>query len=401
MKILAVHNRYVQAGGEDEVFAAETALLESHGHRVIRHVDDNDRIVDMGRLRLAGRTIWNREAARDLAAVLRRERPDVAHFHNTFPLISPAAYWTAHEAGVPVVQTLHNYRLICANAQLYRNGRACESCVGRALPWPGVVHGCYRHGRAATAVVAGMLGTHRAFGTWSRRVDRYIALTEFARGKFVEGGLPAARIRVKPNFLTDDPGPGTGAGGYVLFVGRLAGEKGIDTLAAAWDRLAGDVRLKVVGQGDLAPVVEALAARDSRVEVLGRRSRAEVNALMQEALVLAVPSRWYEGFPLVVVEALAAGLPVIASDHGGLVEAVRHGETGWRVPPGDPDALAHAVARAAADPAALVPMRRAARADFEARYTADRNYRLLMDIYGELTAAAAAAEARPEAPALR
>lgn len=401
MKILVVHNRYVQAGGEDEVYAAETALLESRGHHVIRHVDDNDRIGHMGRLRLAGRTIWNRESARALRDVLQRERPDVTHFHNTFPLISPSAYWAAGEAGVPVVQTLHNYRLICANAQLYRSGRACESCVGRALPWPGVVHGCYRHGRAATAVVATMLGTHRALGTWSRRVDRYIALTEFARRKFVEGGLPADRIRVKPNFLPEDPGPGTGAGGYALFVGRLAGEKGIDTLAEAWDRLEEGVRLKVVGQGDLAPVVESLAARDPRVEWLGRRSRDEVNQLMRDALVLVVPSRWYEGFPLVVVEALAAGLPVIASDHGGLMEAVRHGETGWRVPPGDAEALARAVARAAADPLAMASMRRAARADFEARYTADRNYELLMEIYRELTDAARPVPVHPPASARR
>jgi glycosyltransferase involved in cell wall biosynthesis len=204
----------------------------------------------------------------------------------------------------------------------------------------------------------------------------------------VAGGLPEERIRVKPNFLEHDPGAGAGEGGYALFVGRLAKEKGIETLVRAWDRLGGRVPLKVVGSGSESPAIVDLAARRGGVEWLGRRPRAEVAALMRDALVLVVPSRWYEGFPLVVVEALAAGLPVVASDHGGLAEVVRHGETGWRFPPGDDAALAAVVERAVADPAALAPLRRAARADYEASYTAELNYEILLDIYREAGATA-------------
>ncbi|HUP19955.1 MAG TPA: glycosyltransferase [Gemmatimonadota bacterium] len=384
MKVLVVHNRYVEPGGEDEVFEAETALLESRGHAVLRYEEDNDRIAEMGRLEVARRTLWSRESRRSLEDLLLRERPDVAHFHNTFPLVSPAAYWAAAAANVPVVQTLHNYRLMCANAQLFRDGGPCEECVGRLAPWPGILYGCYRGDRAASAVVAGMLGLHRALGTWARRVDRYLTLTRFARDKMVEGGFPAERIRVKPNFLPVDPGPGEGRGGYALYVGRLSPEKGIGTLVEAWERLDPPVPLQVVGQGSEAPAVEALAARRPEVRMRGRLPRDEVAALMRDALVLVVPSRWYEGFPLVVVEALAAGLPVIASDLGSLTEVVRPGETGWRVPAGDPAALAAAVARAAADPTALIPMRRAAREDFKERYTAERGYTALMEIYREV-----------------
>lgn len=383
MRVLLLHNRYQQPGGEDGVFAAESDLLEARGHQVLQYTAHNDRVAKMGRPALARATVWNGEVYRELRDLIRRERPYVAHFHNTFPLISPAAYHAARAEGVPVVQTLHNYRLLCPNAQFFRDGRVCEDCLGKAVPWPGVVHACYRGSRAASGTVAAMLTAHRALGTWSEKADAYVALTEFAREKFVQGGLPAERISVKPNFLPEDPGVGEGRGDYFLFVGRLSGEKGVDALLAAWERLGERVRLKIVGDGPLAPGVARAAERLGGMEWLGRQPKDRVLGLMKDARALLFPSVWYEGFPVVFAEAFAVGLPIIASDLGSMSSLVDPGRTGLHFRPGDPKDLAARVEWASANPAELKRMRGEARAEFEARYTAGRNYQLLMEIYGK------------------
>src|SRR5205809_5447205 len=217
MRVLLVHNRYQQAGGEDEVFRAEGQILRAAGHRVVEHVRSNDEIGLSGlasRARLAAATVWARDSHRALREALRRDRPDIVHFHNTFPLISPAAYYVCREAGVPVVQTLHNYRLLCPVATFLRDGKICEACLGRSVAWPGILYGCYRGSRAATAAVAAMLAFHRSRNTWTGQVDYYIALTEFSRQKFIQGGLPADRMAVKPNFVYPDPGVSNGKGQY-------------------------------------------------------------------------------------------------------------------------------------------------------------------------------------------
>ena len=381
MKILAVHNRYQRPGGEDQVFAEETALLESRNHRVLRCEVHNDKVEHTGRFTLAKDTVWNSSAYRELGTLIHRERPDVVHFHNTLPLISPAGYYAARAEGVPVVQTLHNYRLLCPVALFFREGRVCEDCMGKAIPWPGVVHGCYRGSRAASGVVATMLTVHRAMRTWTETVDVYVALTGFARDKFVEGGLPADKILVKPNFVAPDPGPGRGGGGYALFVGRLAPEKGTGTMLAAWDRLENSIPLKIVGDGPLKDQVAKAAATRPTVEWLGHRPVAEVQAMMREADMLVFPSEWYETFGRVAAEAFAAGTPVVAADIGAVSELVEHGRTGLKFRPGDPDDLAAQVDRALSKPAQLRRMRGEARAEFEARYTAERNYPKLMEIY--------------------
>lgn len=249
MKVLLIHNYYQQPGGEDQVFASEAALLEAHSHCVVRYTVHNDRVAEMSPLPLVQATLWNKTVHRELRTLICKERPQVVHFHNTFPLISPAAYYAAKAEGVPVVQTLHNYRLLCPSQGgiLLRNGEVCEDCLGKFWPWPGIVHSCYRDSKAATTVHAIMLSLHRALQTWTTMVDVYIALTEFARQKFIQGGLPSEKIVVKPNFVYPDPSPGEGQGGYALFVGRLTPEKGIDTLLAAWERLHTKIPLKIVG----------------------------------------------------------------------------------------------------------------------------------------------------------
>ncbi|BDG26762.1 hypothetical protein TthSNM66_13980 [Thermus thermophilus] len=326
-------------------------------------------------------TLWNQEAHRRVREALRAHRPDLVHVHNTFPLASPAVVHAAKAEGVPVVMTLRNYRLLCVNALFFREGRVCEDCLGR-LPWRGVVHGCYRDSRLASLGVASMLALHRALGTWNL-VDRFIALTEFARRKFVEGGLPAEKIVVKPNFVHPDPGPGEGRGGYALFVGRLSPEKGVGTLLRAWGLLGGRVPLKVVGDGPLADEVQEAARRLPGVEWLGRKSPEEVYALMGEAAFLVFPSEWYETFGRVAIEAFAKGTPVVASRIGAVGEVTEDGRTGLHFRPGDPEDLAAKVEWLLAHPTELARMRREARAEYEAKYTAERNYQLLMEIYGQ------------------
>ena len=376
-----IHNRYQQPGGEDQVFLAEASLLESYAHRVVRYSTHNDRMADMNRLALAGNTLWNSSTYQELRALIRQERPRVAHFHNIFPLISPAGYYAAKAEGVPVIQTLHNYRLLCPNAQFFRDGGVCEDCMGKVIPWPGVVHKCYRGSRAASAVVTAMLATHRASHTWTEMVDMYVVLTEFARRKFIEGGLPTRKLIVKSNFVYPDPGPGEGRGGYALFVGRLSPEKGIGTLLAAWERLKGQIPLKVVGDGPLAELVASAARRYPYLEYLGYRSAEEVHGLLKGASVLIFPSEWYETFGRVAAEAFATATPVIAADIGAVAELVEHGRTGLRFRPGDPEDLAAQVGWFLSHPEEHSRLRSEARAEFEAKYTAERNYQTLMKIY--------------------
>ena len=385
MRVLIVHNHYTQPGGEDEVFRAEVNSLKQRGHEIITFVENNARLKEMNPLRAAQNTIWSRETQNKLRRLIGEKKPDVAHFHNTFLRISPAAYYVCKEAGVPVVQVLHNYRLICPGALLMREGHVCEDCVGRTVPWHGMMYGCWRGSRMGTAVVATMLTVHRLIRTWQEQVDLYIALTEFARQKFVEGGLPAEKIVVKPNFVAPDPGEGHHEGGYALFVGRLSPEKGLRTLLRAWKRLKG-VPLKVVGDGPLLERVQGSVSKEGlkEIEVLGRRPREEVLQLMQEAQMLVFPSECYENFPSVIAEAFACGLPVIASRRGAMTEIVEDGRTGLHFEPGSPEDLAAKVEWAWTHPNELREMGREARREYEQKYTAERNYEVLMGIYSKV-----------------
>src|SRR5262249_2273262 len=320
----------------------------------------NDAIEYMHSLSLASRMVWSRAAGSELRELIRKHRPCVAHFHNTFPLMSPAAYYAVRSEKIPVIQTLHNFRLLCPNALFFRNGRVGEDCLGRSLPWPGIVHKCYRGSGAASAATAAMLATHRALGTWRTAVDVYIALSGFSRDKLITGGVPDHRIVVKPNFVFPDPGPGKGTGDYALFVGRLSAEKGVETLLQAWEGLTGRVTLKIVGDGPMKELVQEAASRDSRIQWLGSQPSESVYALMGEALFLVLPSRCYENFPRVVVEAFAKGTPVLASKLGAMAEIIDDGRTGLHFEPGDPIDLVAKIGQLLADPAALPQMPQAA-----------------------------------------
>ena len=384
MRVLLVHNSYRQAGGEDAVVAAERALLAGHGHEIDMFAASNDDLDGPGAiLATAWRAPYSAAARDALARRLAAARPDVVHVHNFFPRLTPAIHDACRAAGVAVVQTLHNYRLICPAATLLRDGRVCELCVSGSA-YRAVRYGCYRGSRRATLAVARMIETHRRRRTWHEKVDRFIALTEFAKGRFVAGGLPAARIAVKPNFAADEGAPGTGPRAGALYVGRLSEEKGARPLIAAWRRV--ETPLRVIGDGPLA--AELRAAAPANVAFLGARDAEGVRAEMRRAAVLIVPSICYEGFPMVIAEAYCRGLPVIASRLGGLAEIVADGETGLLAAPGDSADLAATATRAAANPEALRALGAGARRRYLARYTPAANHDQLIAIYDAAMTAA-------------
>lgn len=386
--VVMVHEHYREAGGEDRAFAAEMDLLRSRGHRVISFTADNHAVEAMSGPALARATLWNRDAHRRMAAVVGAERPAVVHCHNTFPLLSPAVYSAARRGGAAVVQTLHNYRLICPNALLFRSGRPCAECVGRRVPWPGILRGCYRGSRVQTAAAGGMVALHRARGTWANDVDAYVALSRFSAGRFRAGGLPADRLFTRPNFLAEDPGAGGHRGGFALYAGRISAEKGIETLLRGWTALGGRVPLKVVGSGPLEGRMQGVPG----VEWLGARPHQEVLRLMRDAALLVFPSECYENFPLALAEAFGTGLAVVAGDRGAAGELVREHGAGVVFAPGDAGALAAAVERTLADAGARERMGAAGRAAYERHYTADRAYERLLEIYAAAVARRAAQE---------
>ncbi len=381
MRILSVHNCYQVRGGEDESRELEQCLLREMGHEVEVYEEDNERIPSIGNIRLALKTVWSQDTFQNIRNKIHQSSFNVIHVQNFFPLISPSVYYAARLEGIPVVQTLRNYRLLCPNALFFRDGHVCEDCLGKFLPWPGVLHACYRGNRAASGTTAAMITIHRMLGTWHHMVNAYITLTEFARQKFIEGGIPSEKIFVKPNFVHPDPGVGEGKGEYALFIGRLSVEKGLDTLLSAWKILKDRIRLKIVGDGPLAPQVADTIKTLDKVEWLGRRSTDEVYALMGEAKFLILPSKWYETFGRVAMEAFAKGTPVIAAKVGAIAELVDHNRTGLHFMVGDPEDLASKVDWLLSHSTELSLMRHEARTEFETKYTSSINYLKLMEIY--------------------
>ncbi|MGY3528589.1 glycosyltransferase family 4 protein [Bradyrhizobium embrapense] len=383
MKILVAHNRYQGRGGEDVVFEAEVDLLRGAGHDVETLTVSNEAINSLAaRIATTLSIADNAEGKRAMAEAIDRFRPDIVHVHNFFPLLSPAVFDVCRQQRVPAVVTLHNYRTICTGGMLLRDGRICHKCLDRSHLW-GVAHRCYRGSLPGSLASAYMIAQHRRRGTWTRPGVRLIALTQFARTLFTQAGFDAGRIDVKPNFMADpgapDPAiPRTG----LLYVGRLSREKGVGVLL---DAVAGTgVPLRIVGEGPERAALEARAP--ANVRLLGALSRSEVLREMASARALVVPSLWYEGFPMVVVEAFAQGTPVIASEIGGLAEVVTAGTTGALVPPGDAAALGQRIAELLDAPARATVWGKAARAAYLERYAPDENLRLLEAIYARAAA---------------
>lgn len=376
-RVLVVHNAYQHRGGEDSVVEAEIALLRSYGHQVETYFRSNDEIANLPNISVARQTLWSSKAVEDLRVIFDSFKPDIIHVHNTFPLISPAIYWLADNFNIPIVQTLHNFRLMCLNALYLRDDKVCEDCTGH-LPWRGVINKCYRDSTPASLVLACMLSLHRGLGTFNNKISRYIALNDFCRNKFIDGGLPDKYIAVKPNFVDAPKTLNLPRHGF-LFVGRLSVEKGISTLVAAINSLK-NIELKIVGEGPISFASEDI----NQFSRLGMLSRDEVWYQMNCAKVLIVPSIWYETFGLVVVEAFAAGLPVIASRIGALAELIVDGETGLLFEPGNPDDLAAKMSWAQANPDQMALMGRNARIKYETEFTPQNNYQQLINIYHDV-----------------
>lgn len=383
MRVLLLHNRYIQLGGEDSVYEAELDLLIQRGEKADTLLFWNEHLLDrsgiINQARTIANTLWSRSAAERVKSVATQNRYDIVHVHNTFPTGSPSVYSAARSTGAAVVQTLHNYRLLCPNALFFRDGHICEDCLGKFVPWPGVSHACYRNSRAQTGVTAAMLTVHRARRTLDREIDLFIALTEFSRQKFIEGGLPADRIVVKPNFLSKDPGAVTGGQGF-LFVGRLDEAKGIRPMVEAWRHLPGSA-LRIVGDGPLAGEAREAASSNLAITYAGRMNREQVLQQMQRHLALIFPSICYETFGMTIIEAFATGLPVIASRLGSMAEIIADGRTGLLFEPGNAQDLAAKVSWAAAHPDEMHQMGANARLEYETKYTAEIGYKNLIACY--------------------
>ena len=384
LRVISVYNRYLNRGGEEEVFELEGKLLNEHGHEVTLVTEDVHNphgLIES--IRLASDVIWSKSWYARFEALLKEKKPQLVHVHNAFPTISPSIYYACRQAGVAVVQSLHNPRLICPAATFYRDGHACEDCLGKLLPWPSVLHGCYQNSRIRTSVVATMLTVHRCLDTWRELIDIFIVFTEFYRRKFIQGGLPGNKIVVKPHFVDPDPGLKSNRGNYALFIGRLSPEKGVRTLLGAWKQLR-NIPLKIRGNGPLLAEVQDFAAQGKRcIEVLPKRLLSpEWADLMRGARFLVWPSEgYYETFGLVAIEAFAFGMPVIASRTGAMAEIVANHQTGLLFTAGDSEDLASKVSWAWTHQDEMDTIGQNARCEFEAKYTAEQNYEMLVDIY--------------------
>ncbi|WP_406368873.1 glycosyltransferase [Streptomyces sp. NBC_00647] len=371
MHVLVVHNHYASAqpSGENKVVDQEVELLRAAGHRVEVFERRSDDIAARSLLAKAALPLlvpWNPAVRSELAARLRTERPDVVHVHNVFPLLSPAVLAACADAGVPAVATLHNYTQVCPPGTLQRNGRPCTECVG-TTPLPAVRHGCYRNSRLATVPLAVSLSVNRR--RWWSGVERFFCISGAQRDVLVRAGMPAERLAVKHNFVPEPGARREGAGEHLLYLGRLAEAKGVRLLMAAWDEIAADggvgVPLVVAGSGPLEGEVTAWAAGRDDVRYVGLYDPAQCREALARSVAVVAPSTWLEAFGLVVVEAMAAGVPAVAAGHGAFVELVEDGVTGLLHRPGEPASLASCIRRIAADSARNQEMGQAARRRYE------------------------------------
>ncbi len=375
LRVLVVHNRYrsEQPSGEDRVVDQETSLLADAGHQVSTFERRSDDIATMSLLAKAAvpfRVPWNPAVRSELAARLRADRPDVVHIHNTFPLLSPAVVAACADVGVPAVATLHNYTMVCPPGTLYRDGRVCTDCVG-ALSLPAVRHGCYRGSRAATVPLAVNMMVNRR--RWWSGVERFFCISGAQRNMLVQAGMPAQRLSVKHNFVVDAGERRSGTGKYLLYLGRLNDEKGVRLLMSAWD-LAGacdgaQLPLVLAGAGPLDGELARWAQGRQDVQHLGLLSRAGCAELIAGAAAVVAPSVWLETFGLVVVEAMAAGVPAVAAAHGAFVELIDDGVTGLLHRPGDAGSLTECLGRVVATAETNRTMGEAARRRYEQDFT--------------------------------
>lgn len=380
-----IHNYYQQSGGEDKVVQQEIDLLRSKGIDVSLYSVHNDSIKEkgvVGKVKLGMGTVWSYSEYKKLKQYLLENEPNIVHVHNFFPILSPAVYYACQKLNIPVVQTLHNYRLICPSAMFMKENEVCERCLTGSI-LNSVKYKCYRNSKLQTASIATMITFNHMIGTWNNKINRYIALTNFAKNKFVEGGIPSNKIIVKPNFLeSKDIQPISGEK-YFLFVGRVSKEKGVHNLLDAWMQLSNkyDTKLIIIGDGPEREGLErTYKAKD--VKFLGNQDTKKVLAYMKGAQYLVVPSIWYEGFPMTIVEAFSVGTPVICSNIGSLQEVVEDEITGFHFDYKNVEHLMSILSKAL-NHNSYELMRKNVFSKFEGNYTSEVNYKQLINIYQE------------------
>jgi glycosyltransferase involved in cell wall biosynthesis len=387
VKVLLVHNchRSGSASGDDGVYKKEVEFLERHGHNVIRYNPCNDEFDGkgpLGKLSIALQIPWSLKTVSSIREMVRRERPDVAHVHNFFPLISPSVYHVLESEGVPIVQTLHDFRFLCANAFFMRDGRICKGCEDSWF-FKSIRHGCFKGSRLQTIPVAVMMKFHNLSGTFRRKIDAYVCLTESQKAIYLKACYARERIFMKPNFVEDTfEDKGNAKGDYALFIGRLGKEKGIHTLMKAWRALP-NIPLRIIGDGPDALQFREIANNYhiDNVEFLGSRLHKECMRILDGARFLVMPSICYETFGLTIVEAFSHAKPVIASNLGAMADIVTQGKTGLLFNPGDAADLAQKVMELWNDPLRCEAMGLAARREYETKYTPEKNCEMLMSIY--------------------
>lgn len=389
MKILIGHNHYQQPGGEDAVAQAEVDMLRGHGHDVLFLEFDNKDFNGLSATSKIQNVLswgWSKKAYERVWDNCISFKPDVAHFHNTFFMMTPSVYSACKSQGVPVVQTLHNFRLLCSNGLFYRQGHVCEECMGHSLRI-GIKYGCYHHSRVLTWGVVRMLEKHWKQGTWQNNIDLFIAVNDFARGKFIEGGLPGEKIFVKPNSLSFDPGLRDQTEDYFVFAGRLSEEKGIRVVLEAFRALPAE-KLIVMGDGPLRLSCENYIKKHGlqNISLLGHLGKTDYYKVLKKAKALIVPSLWYEQYTLVIIEAFACGVPVIASRLGSLAEIVVDRQTGLLFNPGDARDLIQKINILSNDGPGMLLWCTQARRTFENKFSAQINYEKLISLYQQVTA---------------
>lgn len=380
MRILMMHSRYQQRGGEDISSRAEAELLCRGGHEVDLVEYDNHDVEKIGKIRTAVRTIWSNPAVVDVQNRLKVQNYDILHVQNYFPLISPAVLLAGSRMGVATVQSLRNYRLLCSSGQLFREGHDCELCVGKLAPWTGIRLRCYRGSFGGSATLATMVLAHKLLGTWHQHTDALVPVSEYVRSAYVRGGFPAERLYVKPNVSLTDVQPCEKLR-QAIFVGRLTHEKGVASLISGWKKAAiTDAKLLIVGTGPQESELKRLAAGDPSIEFMGQCGHLELMSLVAASRVSVIPSIWSEPFGRTAVEAFSVGTPVIASARGGLIEIVEEGG-GVTYPGGDVDALAAHLSRAMNDQVWWEGMVAAAVRSFASKYSAAAILKRTEDIY--------------------
>jgi glycosyltransferase involved in cell wall biosynthesis len=379
------HNYYQNLGGEDISFEAEAKLLEKYGNIVIRYTRDNNEINTYRvsqKVQLIYNTIWSSRSFRDLNFILEKEKPELVHFQNTFPLISPSAIYACKQHNIPVVMSLRNYRLMCINGLFLRNMQICEDCIQKDFDLPGVFHACYRDSHLQSSIVALMTGYHHTKKTWVHNINKFICPSEFSKRKFIQGKLPAWKISVKPNF-TENPGKLYEKQDYVLFIGRLSKEKGmINALHSMSDNP--HIPFIIIGSGPLEEEVKKTSKALKNVNYLGRLKSEQTLDVLGKARFLIYPSSCYETFGRGIVEAFAFAVPVIASQIGALEELVNNNVTGLLIDPENSDELSTRIKWLWEHPGKCAQMGKNARNEYLQRFTPELNYHSLMNIYSSV-----------------